>query len=155
MPHKNAPPRVSGATCAGGASRQTWGAKGRADRIRICRVCRRANQQTVSAMDAKPSAEKERSRSRRYVHGAPPCVHAITDISPIANCLRYGRPAPTNRAANPAAKRPNAIHLGCMAKPRRQAPTLLLTRYKPASCHGNTLGRTRGEGRLAPLQSIF
>src|SRR4051812_19978306 len=59
----------------------------------------------------------------------PPCAHAITDISPIARCLRYGRPAPANRAANPAAKRPNAIHLGCMAKPRRQAPALLLTRY--------------------------
>ena len=41
-------------------------------------------------------------------------IHASTDARPIARCLRYGRPAPINSDANPAAKRPNAIHLGCM-----------------------------------------
>jgi hypothetical protein len=41
-------------------------------------------------------------------------IHASTDVRPIARCLRYGRPAPINSDANPATKRPNAIHLGCM-----------------------------------------
>ena len=41
-------------------------------------------------------------------------IHASTDVRPIARCLRYGRPAPINSDANPAAKRPNAIHLDCM-----------------------------------------
>ena len=41
-------------------------------------------------------------------------IHASTDARPIARCLRYGRPAPINSDANPAAKRPNAIHLDCM-----------------------------------------
>jgi hypothetical protein len=50
-------------------------------------------------------------------------IHASTDARPIARCLRYGRPAPINSDANPAAKRPNAIHLGCMGKPRWKAPS--------------------------------
>jgi hypothetical protein len=41
-------------------------------------------------------------------------IHASTDVRPIARCLRYGRPAPINSDANPATKRPNAIHSGCM-----------------------------------------
>jgi hypothetical protein len=72
---------------------------------------------TVSAVIeiASPHCSMERSvlNGRRLWDCTPSAnTHAGTDIRPFARC---GRPAPINSDAIPATKRPNAIHLGCIA----------------------------------------
>jgi hypothetical protein len=66
-------------------------------------------------------------------------IHAGTDVRPIARCLRYGRPAPINSDANPAAKRPNAIHFGCIGTSLEGPLTLMMSRLRCILARGNEI----------------